>query len=56
MKPFSQGLPGSIYNVLTPLFESQSFIAFAINSGPLSLRINPGDPRKKRGQESFSYN
>ena len=45
--PFSQGLPGSIYNVLTSRLDNHSRSFSAINSGPLSERINLGCPRIK---------
>ena len=37
--PFSQGLPGSIKSVLTPICESHCRTSLAVNSGPLSERI-----------------
>ena len=37
--PFSQGLPGSMNRVPTPILPSQALTALAVNSGPLSERI-----------------
>ena len=41
-KPFCHGDPGSMYAVLMPLLTVQRLRAWAMNSGPLSLRINAG--------------
>ena len=42
--PFSQGLPGSMYNVPVPTFPSHWRKSRARNSGPLSDRICSGTP------------
>ena len=41
-KPFCHGEPGSIYAIVTLLFWHQLLRAWAMNSGPLSLRMNAG--------------
>lgn len=42
INPFCYGDTGSIYAVLTPVFPHQLIRACAVNSGPLSHRINVG--------------
>ena len=37
--PFSQGLPGSMNSVFTPILPSQALTTLAVNSGPLSERM-----------------
>jgi hypothetical protein len=44
--PFPQGLPGSINKVFTPSRVSHFLIVLAVNSGPLSERIYPGNATK----------
>jgi hypothetical protein len=39
MDPFSHGYPGAMDRVVTPTRPSHSRTAFAVNSGPLSLRM-----------------
>ena len=36
---FCQGAPGSMYNVPTPVCSRNAWIAWAMNYGPLSLRM-----------------
>ena len=42
--PFSHGAPGSMYKHFTSVRSNQRRIAWAMNSGPLSLRMWPGAP------------
>ena len=52
--PFSQGLPGSMYNVFTPTALSQSLTVSAVNSDPLSDRTYSGTPRSTNNSANRS--
>jgi hypothetical protein len=54
MYPFSHGLPGSMYSVVTPTRPSHPLTALAVNSGPLSDRMCPGTPRRTNRSASRS--
>ncbi len=41
-KPFCHGDPGLMYAVVVVLLSAQRLRAWAMNSGPLSLRMNAG--------------
>ena len=49
---FSHGDPGSMEKVLEPLVRHQSRIAFAVISGPLSILMNVGAPRRAMSRSS----
>lgn len=53
MSPFSHGDPGSMNKVFTPTLDNQSRTLFAVNPGPLSLRIFRHAPMNEQVAQAF---